>query len=208
MFMGIPNAAAADSFHLTVPASWYELELRPESAGPALRAAVRSRGASDPLLRDQGERLVSELLKVVRAAQKRGAIYAAGTFELFDAVPVLASVMVSVVAIPPDETGDVLSQLGTMTSREAEEPGGTWRRVMPVDLPDAGPAGRVVGVEDLPVTDEMAIRYVVMHTVIPIPGADGALVVSCGTPNLPLANELLDLFDAITGTFQFATSEP
>jgi hypothetical protein len=79
---------------------------------------------------------------------------------------------------------------------------------MPVDLPDAGPAGRVVGLEDLPITDEVSVRYVVMHTVVPIPGADGALVVTCGSPNLSLAGELLDLFDAISGTFQFATTEP
>jgi hypothetical protein len=206
--MGIPNALAADSFRLTVPASWYELELTPEAAGPALRAAVRSRARSDPRLRDQGQRLVSELLKVVRAAQQRGAIYVAGMFEAYDGVPVIASVMVSAVVRPPGETGDVLSQLGSMGSREAEEQGGTWRRVLPVDLPKAGPAGRVVGVEDLPVSDDVAVRYVVMHTVIPIPGTDGALVVTCGSPSLPLANELLDLFDAISGTFQFVASEP
>ena len=202
-----PTAPLTDRFQLTVPASWYVLELSPEAVEPTLRGAVMSRAGDDPRQRRLGRALIAELLKVVRTAQRRGAIYAAGTFEVFAEGPVTATVMVSVVTPPPGARGDLLSQLGRMRPQGAGEPDGTWRNVLPVDLPEVGPAGRVVGVQDLPVNDEVSVRYVVMHTVIPIPGSDGALVVTCGSPNLPLADALLDLFDAITGTFRFVDDE-
>jgi hypothetical protein len=202
-----PTAPLTDRFQLTVPASWYVLELSPEAAEPTLRAAVTSRLGRDPRQRRLARELMAELMKIVRTAQRRGAIYAAGTFEVFEDGPVTATVMVSVVTPPPGARGDLLAQLGRMRPRAAGEPDGAWRDVLPVDLPEVGPAGRVVGLQDLPVSDEVSVRFVVMHTVIPIPGSDGALVVTCGSPNLLLVDALLDLFDAITGTFRFVDEE-
>jgi hypothetical protein len=202
-----PTAPPTDRFQLTVPASWYVLELSPEAAEPALRAAVMSRVGSEPGQRRRGRELIAELMKTVRTAQRRGAIYASGTFERYAEGPVLASVMVSAVTPPPGARGDLLAQLGRMRPRAAGNSDDTWRDVLPVDLPEVGPAGRVIGVQDLPVTGEVAVRFVVMHTVIPIPDSDGALVVTCGSPNLPLAEALFDLFDAITGTFRFVADE-
>jgi hypothetical protein len=201
------TALPADRFQLTVPASWYVLELSPEAAEPALRAAVLSRVGDDPGQRRRGRELIAELMKTVRTAQRRGAIYAAGAFETYAEGPVVATVMVSVVTPPPGARGDLLAQLGRMRPLAAGGSDDTWRDVLPVDLPEVGPAGRVIGIQDLPVSDEVAVRFVVMHTVIPIPGSDGALVVTCGSPNLPLAEALFDLFDAITGTFRFVAGE-
>lgn len=195
-----------DRFQLSVPASWFVLELSPEAAEPALRAAVLSRLGDDGARRRQSRDLVAELMQVVRTAQARGAIYAAGTFEVFADGPMTATITISVVRPPSGERGDVLGQLGRLRPRAAG-PDGTWRRVLPVDLPHVGPAGRVVGVQDLPLAGDVSVRYIVMHTVIPIPGSDGAMVVTCGSPNLPLAEPLLDLFDAITGTFRFVGAD-
>jgi hypothetical protein len=53
------------------------------------------------------------------------------------------------------------------------------------------------------------IRTVLMQTFIPVPGPHRKQValVTASSPILPLATELLDLFDAVTSTFRF-TPEP
>jgi hypothetical protein len=45
-----------------------------------------------------------------------------------------------------------------------------------------------------------------MQTLVPLPGVDRVLVLTCSSPVLPLAEDLLDLFDAISGTLAVTTA--
>jgi hypothetical protein len=47
-----------------------------------------------------------------------------------------------------------------------------------------------------------------MHTMMLVPGTTrDFLTVSLASPNLPLKDEVYDLFDAITSTFRFITDD-
>jgi len=195
-----------DRYHLTVPSDWFELDLQGRALEQRLRRTVMGRAGADPLMRAQGRRLILDLDAVVRTARRRGIIYAAGMLRAFDDDVVSALMMVSVVHVPAGE-GDVLSQLGRMRADRRGASYGAWQKISAVDLPHAGPAGRVVGVEILPVSDRVRLPYATMHTAIPIPGTNGAMIITGGSPNVRLTAELHDLFDAITSTFSFVSSE-
>jgi hypothetical protein len=201
------NSVHPDRYHLTIPSDWFELDFGGTVLEQRLRRAVMARAGSDPLLRGRARRFINELEAVVRTARRRGVIYAAGMLEAFDDDVVSALMMVSVVHVPAGE-GDVLSQLGRMQSNRRGAADGSWQKILAVDLPQTGPAGRVVGVEILAVNDRVKLPYATMHTAIPIPGTNGAVVVTGGSPNVRLTAELHDLFEAITSTFRFvATAE-
>jgi hypothetical protein len=68
---------------------------------------------------------------------------------------------------------------------------------------------RTSGVEDVELPDGSGwIRSVVMQTIIPVPDTEKVTMVTLSSPSLALAEEFLDLFDAVTGTFRFVTDEP
>jgi hypothetical protein len=156
-----------------------------------------SRAGTDAARRSQAQRLAQDLVTVVRTARKRGVLYAAGMLEAFDDDVVSAMMLVSVVTVPAGDA-DILTQLGRLRPSTQPDAQGAWQKVVPVDLPATGPAGRVLGVEVLPIDDRVKVPYVTMHTAIPIPGGGSAMIVTGGSPNVGLADELYDLFDAIT----------
>jgi hypothetical protein len=81
------------------------------------------------------------------------------------------------------------------------------RTVTAVELPDIGTVARVTGTEEAQLMDDIRIRMLTMHTIVPLPGEQGNyLIVTCATPNLPLAEQAYDLFDAITSTFRLVTA--
>jgi len=51
------------------------------------------------------------------------------------------------------------------------------------------------------------LRTVVMQTLVPLPGVDRVLVLTCSSPVLPLTDDLLDLFDAISSTLEILPAE-
>ena len=71
-----------------------------------------------------------------------------------------------------------------------------------------GMDGRVVGTETVAVTSSAKVEMLTMNTLIPVPAAAGRyMLVTCCSPNLPLAEEVYELFDAITSTFHFIAPE-
>ena len=58
------------------------------------------------------------------------------------------------------------------------------------------------GIEDTPVGDGRLLRHVFMVTAVPLPRDQRTFLVAASSPTLPLADALLDLFDAVTGTFR------
>lgn len=82
------------------------------------------------------------------------------------------------------------------------------RTVSAVTLPNIGQVARITGTEEAQIAADITVRMLTMHTVIPIPGSTGDyLIVTCASPNLPLAADVYELFDAISGTFRFLPAE-
>ena len=95
---------------------------------------------------------------------------------------------------------------GQLTAVAPAEGSSTWRRVGVVELP-AGRAVRVAGVE----TSELGSRSldcVVMQTLIPVPGGRGVLDVVLTSPQVELAEGMLDLFEAISATLAWSSVTP
>ncbi|MEW2288505.1 hypothetical protein [Streptomyces sp. NPDC047841] len=145
---------------------------------------------------------------VTRAARRHGALLAAGTATLYTDGLFMAYGMVFAVTTPAGQelTLPVLSaQLGVPTATGAAP---RDRVITSVDLPPVGKAARVTGTETTRLTGDIDVRLLTMHTTVPVPGsADGFLVVTLASPNLPLREEVYDLFDAITSTFRFVTAD-
>jgi hypothetical protein len=82
------------------------------------------------------------------------------------------------------------------------------RVITSVEVPHVGPAARVTGTEVTRVTADISVKLLTMHTMMPVPGTtQDFLAVSLASPNLPLKDEVYDLFDAITSTFRFITDD-
>ncbi|WP_440070634.1 hypothetical protein [Streptosporangium sp. OZ121] len=206
-----------DRFVLDVPDSWTDLDLsgsvlaETRAAALALAGSPREQVAVNDLFRQARE--------ISRAARRRGALFAAGTAVMFDDGLFLGYAMVFAVTVPPGRelTLPVLAaQLSSPAangpkSRNAPKGGGKEpadRTVSAVTLPDIGQVARITGVEEAPLTADISIRMLTMHTVVPIPeSARDYLIVTCASPNLPLAEEVYELFDAISGTFRFLPAE-
>jgi hypothetical protein len=63
---------------------------------------------------------------------------------------------------------------------------------------------RIAGTETVAVAPGSQVDMLTMHTLVPVPGGDNEFcMVSCCSPNLPLAKHVYELFDAISSTFRF-----
>ncbi|WP_405768987.1 hypothetical protein [Streptomyces sp. NBC_01538] len=197
-------------FSLSVPDSWWEFEVRPESREATVRALVDERVREVAELAPYRSDLTAMLRKMAKDAHESGALYLGCMAENFDGVPLSATVTVSVlgaknkqgVALSTDPRA-IADSLRTITPRRE---GDAWRTVTTVDISEVGVAARTFGVEDVPVAqgDSRTLRMVLTQTYIPVPGTtDQVVLVSGASPVLDLAEAFHDIFDAVTGTFRF-----
>ena len=194
--------AAATAFALAVPPSWYEVDLHPQTRNGSVAALVRERVAVVPELEPHRASLVHALRSASRTAHSHGAVYCGVLAEGFDTALLTATITVSVVAAP-GEVAAVGKHLRPIPSRGPDRP---WRVVEEVGLPHIGTVTRTRGVEDVPLPDGAGwVRTALLQTFVPWPGAGQTRValITGGSPALPLAAEMHDLFDAITTTFRF-----
>jgi hypothetical protein len=188
-------------FSLSVPDGWYPLDLTTRDAERAMHRRLMAR-ASAPMLRKGLARFAAAMNQTLAVARQRGAMYAATTYGRCEEGVFHASVMVSDVVTPPGRESGVPAML--RRSARTGDGDGRWRGVGTVELPHAGPAVRVVGVEEVTVAD-VPIDFLVSHTVIPVPDSTRHLVLTGGSPNVDLGDELLEHFDLIAATFRFVT---
>lgn len=206
-------ATVPAGFSITVPPSWFEIDVSPATRNASIAALVEQRVKDIPQLWEQ-RTLITRLLRTsARDAFRAGAAYAACMLEAVDGAGMTASVTVSFVdtrnhagdAVASHDAEQIAAQLATKT---ASDPDDTWRTVETLDHP-AGRCVRTSGVEDVELPDGSGwIRSVVMQTIIPVPDTEKVSMVTLSSPSLALAEEFLDLFDAVTGTFRFVTDEP
>ncbi len=205
------GSGPAVGFALSVPDSWFEVDVKPATRDDALRALVEQRVREVPQLWEQRAAITRILRQQARRAWDAGAVYCASMIEPTEAGPVTASVTVSLVRGPLDARSDDPDRLAPLVARltpkDARHDDDTWTEVTTVDIPAVGPCARSHGVEDVELPDDAGwVRVVQMQTFAPVPDASTVVIVSCSSPVLPLAEGLLDMFDAITGTLRLVTA--
>ncbi|MEV5955597.1 hypothetical protein AB0M11_17805 [Streptomyces sp. NPDC051987] len=210
-----PFAGAAPGdvigINIQVPSTWYEFDVHPATVNRSIREVVAERVRQRPELAKYQADLVRTLKKVAREARKANVVYSGSMCEIVDGEPMVASLTVSVDAAVNETTGETApTGLDTLMSvlkpiEPGRRPTDPWRRVRLVELPDAGQAARAEGIEDIEIPDDnRSYRAVLMQTLVPFPGNDPKVaVISASTPQLALAEPMLELFDLIAGTFRF-----
>ncbi|QKW06514.1 hypothetical protein HUT18_08965 [Streptomyces sp. NA04227] len=207
------SAAPGDviGINIQVPSAWYEFDVHPATVNRSIREAVAERVREKPELAGYQADLVRTLKKVAREARKNNVVYSGSMCEIVDSEPMVASVTVSVTEAVNETTGErAPTGLDTLMAvlepmAPGRRPTDPWRRVSAVDLPEAGAAARTEGIEDLEIPDDdRSYRAVMMQTFVPFPGSSPKVaVISASTPQLALAEPMLQLFGLITNTFRF-----
>ncbi|RBM11766.1 hypothetical protein [Streptomyces sp. PT12] len=196
-------------FRISVPDSWWEFDLRPETRDNSIRRMIDERVAAQPEMGEHREVIASFLRRQARQAWDSGAVYCGCMAQSFGgSPPITASLTVSIVGartssgeVLPTDPASIVGQLG---GRPRVRPGEPWREVSTVDIRDVGPAARTRGIEDIPVPgDTRHVRAVLMQTYIPVPGERSVALVAGSSQVLDLADSFFDVFDAITSTFRF-----
>lgn len=195
------SLADAAGFVLTLPDSWFELDVRPATRDASIRSLVESRVREQPELWEHRSALVKVLRRQARDAFESGAVYCGCFVMVLDESVIPGAVTVSV--IPPPPSGNSLDAIvDELPNREAHEDGGTWMSRSVVDLPGIGRVPRSQGVMDVPLPDASGwIRTLVMRTFVPL-DANRLLLLSAASPAIDLAGPLLELFDAVTSTLE------
>ena len=186
-------------FSIRVPESWFELDVRPATRDGNITLLVEQRIREVPELREHRGELVRLLRRQARDAWESGAVYCACFALVLDDSVVPGSITVSVIPPPPARAWpDAIAE--QLPTRDAAEDGDRWMSRSMVDLEGIGRVPRSQGVTDVRLPDGSGwIRMIVMQTFIPL-DSQRLLLVGAASPAIDLAEPLLELFDAVTGT--------
>ncbi|WP_405535528.1 hypothetical protein OG787_15685 [Streptomyces sp. NBC_00075] len=196
----------AVTFGIAIPDTWTEYDLSGDSLAPMRAELLRE--TPDKGGRDRINATFRQLRRILDGARRHGAVYAAGTTQMFEDGLLMAGVMVFSLTPPPGENFSAYALAQQFSAAGKQRKKGTTRTFTTEQLPAVGPVGRLVGVEEGALADGVSYKILVMHTVVPVPDERRALIITCFSPNLPLADQLYDVFDAITATFAFGEEEP
>jgi hypothetical protein len=190
-------------FTITVPDSWFELDVAPATRDESIRRLVEDRMRGDDELWRARSGIIRLLREEAAKAHEAGATYAACMAHPTDDGPITASVVVSLVRGPVGATehGDPATYLLDRLTSVPRTDDGRFTTVATVELEGAGTCARSYGIEDVELLGGYA-RTVFMQTMVPVPRMNKVFLVSASSPVVPLAAELHDLFDAVTSTFR------
>ncbi|MFD8748994.1 hypothetical protein [Streptomyces sp. NPDC059616] len=193
------------TFGIAIPENWTEYDLHGDTL--AERRAEMLRHAPQKETRDAINHTFRSARRIMEGARRRGAVYAAGTTAMYEDGLLMAGLMVFSVKPPPGEdfSAKGIAEQVSATGRRREN---TTRTLTTATLPGVGPVGRMAGIEETEIADGVSYKMVMTHTFVPVPGGERVLVITCFSPNIPLAEPLYDLFDAITSTFALGEKEP
>jgi hypothetical protein len=184
-------------FLVEVPDHWARFDLSDDALARARKAALKQ--TRTPVDRMRAEDLFRQARALNRAARKRGAVWGAGTATVYDDALFMGHIMVFAVHTPDGQAFEPTTLARTGDSSDVHP-----RSVLAVELPHVGSVVRVVGTERVAVTAHDHVDMLTHHTFIPIPGAErDFFMITCCSPNLPLAESVYELFDAIASTFRF-----
>jgi hypothetical protein len=201
------NAPVAPvAFSLTVPESWFELDVRPATRDDSIKTMVANRVLSQPELWEHRAELVKVLRRQARDAWDSGAVYCACFVMVLEESVIPGSITVSV--IPPPPAGSTIDAIAEeLPTKESSEEGGAWMSRSLIELEGIGRVPRSQGVTDVPLPGGVGwVRSIVMHTFVPV-DSERLLLVAAASPALDLVGPLLELFDAVTSTLTLVHAE-
>lgn len=196
-------------FDIRVPEDWTHYDLSADGLA-ALRSNLLGVAAQNPDERAQVEDFFVELASISQNFSNSGMLSAAGVMKMYDDGPFMASMALFRFMSPKSHDMDPLKMIDHLHPPEATAAEGTWLEKLVVELPDSGAesCARVQGVTDYQHSPEVTLRTVAMYTAFRVPGSRARLLVACSSPNVREQGEVLDLFDAITGTSRFWNRAP
>jgi hypothetical protein len=205
--MSAATIAAPSAFSVRVPPSWIEFDIWRATRTGDLARMVDTRVAEQPQLRRWRGAFIGALRRAAADAERQGALMCAAMLDPVEDAGMLAAVLTVFHTEgskdPADNTIEAIA--AQLTAVAPPEGSSAWRRVEIVEIP-AGRAVRMTGVEPI-VLGGQPLECVVMHTLIPVPDG-GFLDVVLTSPQLQLAEPMLDLFDAISSTLTWAAPSP
>jgi hypothetical protein len=191
----------APRFTLTVPATWYALDLDARTRTDSIARLVEERLGPTPTpeLRQLRRELTATLRQYARQAANNGAAYAALMYQVVDGIPLSASLLIAYTAAPRDPAGQPArtpADLGAaLAPAPPPDPGAAPGGASPTEIRTlAGPAARLATEPD----GTLHVQYA-----LPVPESDLALTMTFATPNLAQAEPLGQLFDAIARTLEW-----
>ncbi|MEU3795933.1 hypothetical protein [Streptomyces fructofermentans] len=193
-------------FVLDIPDTWQHIDLSGEEMARVRAQALAA--TVDPREQARINDMFRQGREVAQAARRYGALLATGTATMYPEGLFMAYGMVFAVTAPVGQelTLPVLSAQVGVSSATGVAP--KDRLITSVDIPHVGSVARVTGTEVTRLTGDINVKLLTMHTMMPLPGrAQDFLVLTFASPNLPLKNEVYDLFDAITSTFRFRAED-
>ncbi|MEU4167497.1 hypothetical protein AB0F46_11485 [Streptomyces sp. NPDC026665] len=182
-------------FGLITPEDWYRIPLQPQGQREASVSALIRRqfaGVDDqPVLRRQAE---EHLTGAALAGADRGGVVLYLSFLAAAGIPLSASLLVSRV----HERFDSLDVVAALTGKG---------EVVPVTLPAAGRAARRRRTERSRETKKLGSDFddTIVEYFVPAPLNDETLMLTFSTPMEPIADAMVELFDAIAGTLRWQT---
>ena len=198
------TAAAPDSYALVMPDGWWAIDLDPERRARQIAALVEHqwRGIDDaPHLKAEAR---AELERRAGSAEEAGGLQLFLSVGALAGIPLSASLLISSV---PLAAADELTEL----AHRAHEAG---RAVSHRELP-AGPALRIRWREDAapgqvggpPAGEAPLPETTCLDVHVPVPGAPRVLLLQFRTSLEPLADALVEVFDAISTTLRWRSSD-
>ncbi|MGW0731580.1 hypothetical protein [Streptomyces sp. NPDC002851] len=208
---GLPSTSEPLGVHILVPSTWREFDVHPATVNESIREMVAEKIKERPELAEHKAALRRLLKNSAGLARENNVVYSSAMAEIIDGETMTASLMISIAKAENDRTGEVAKTgLDTLLSTlkpiaPGRRPTDPWRRVSVVELQDATRAVRSEGIEDIELPDgKGSYRAVMMQTFVPYPGDDPKVaVITASTPQLALAEPMLELFEAISATFRF-----
>ncbi|MGW2026498.1 hypothetical protein [Streptomyces decoyicus] len=204
-----PEGAPA-GYTLRFPDSWWHLDLDPGTRDASIRRRIESQVKKAPQLsREQVDGLIRSTRRTAREAHAQGALRASGMLRILAAgsgpLVLSATTVVLRTSVPEgqsEDLADLVVAAGMQLGTEAEGTGLPPGEVELVELPHVGAAGRISRIEDVD-HQGTPVPTAVRHTLIPVPNSRDYLVLASSTPNVDLADQFYEVFDAIAESFRF-----
>jgi hypothetical protein len=190
------DAVGENVFGLITPEDWYRIPLQPLERREASVSALMKRqfaGVDDqPVLRRQSE---EQLLGAAEAGADRGGVVLYLSFLEAAGIPLSASLLISQL----HQRFDSLDAVAALAGKG---------EVTPVRLPAAGRAARRRRSERTRESRRLGTEFedTIVEYFVPVPDRDEVLMLTFSTPLEPIADAMVELFDAVAGTLRWRKS--
>ncbi|MDI3405752.1 hypothetical protein [Streptomyces cavernicola] len=205
-----PQGAPA-RYTLKYPSTWTLLDLDPSTRDVAIRRHIEEQAKGTDAKPEVVDRIVRETRKSAREAYAQGALQVGSLLAFLpDVSTLMATGLVLRTRIPegePTDLGELMLAGGIHVNRTSAGRGSELNRVEIMELPEVGSVGRMTSLEDFDYYGKALVRTAVHQVVIPVPSSRDLMVLAGTTPNISMAEQFFDVFDAIAATFRFHEPE-